>query len=91
VDSYAFADGRLEFRWRGAALPYTVFDKNQRVIHAAVVENKRLSAALARVKEMQDALPAPRVPTNSERIGYRRRGRKPPGRQGIGVIQSAAE
>lgn len=91
VDSYAFADGRLEFRWQGAALPYTVFDKNQRVTHAAVVENKRLSAALAQVKEMQDTLPAPRVQTNSERIGYRRTSRKPPGRQGARIIQSAAE
>lgn len=91
VDSYAFADGRLGFRWQGIALPYTVFDKNQRVTHAAVVENKRLSAALAQVKETQDALPAPRVQTNSERVGYRRTGRKSPGRRGSEIARSAAE
>jgi hypothetical protein len=28
VDSYAFSDGRLEFRWKGVSLPYSVFDKD---------------------------------------------------------------
>jgi len=82
VDSYAYADGRVEFRWQGAALPYVSFDKNQRVTHAAVVENKRLSALLAYVKETQDTLPAPAIKTSSERTGYTKTGRKPPGRKG---------
>ncbi|WP_422394480.1 ISNCY family transposase [Nitrospirillum amazonense] len=95
VDSYAFADGRLEFRWQGVALPYTAFDKNQRVSHAAVVENKRLSAVLAEIRETQDAMPAPKVQTNSERVGYVKTGDKPgrkrrlPGRL-AGVGRSAA-
>ncbi len=71
VDTYAFADGRLEVRWKGISLPYTAFDKDQRVSHTAIVETKRLSAALAYVKEMQDSQPAPRVKTNSEKTGYR--------------------
>ncbi len=81
VDTYAFADGRLEVRWKGISLPYTAFDKDQRVSHAAIVENKRLSAALAYVKEMQDSLPAPRVKTNSEKTGYRKTGHKRAGRK----------
>jgi transposase len=82
VDVYVFADGRLEIRWKDLALPYTVFDKEQRVTHAAVVENKRLGAALAVVKEWQEAPPAaPRTMTSSEKTGYVRSGRKSPGRK----------
>ena len=42
VDIYDFPDGRLEVRWKGKSLPYSAFDKLQRVSHAAIVENKRL-------------------------------------------------
>jgi len=81
VDTYAFADGRLEFRWKGVLLPYTLFDKDQRVTHTAVVENKRLSAVLAQIKTWQevDASPAPSIKTNSEARGYRQTGRKSSG------------
>ena len=76
VDTYAFADGRLEVRWKGVALSYRAFDKDQRVTQADVVENKRLSAVLAQVKEMQESRPPPRVKTNSEKNGYRKTGRR---------------
>ena len=56
VDTYAFADGRLEVRWKGISLSYTAFDKDQRVSHAAIVENKRLSAA-GTVNSLRLALP----------------------------------
>jgi molybdenum-dependent DNA-binding transcriptional regulator ModE len=75
VDTYAFADGSLELRWQGTLLPYTAFDKDQRVQHAAIVENKRLGEALRYVQELQAALPAPRVKSNAEKSGYQRRGR----------------
>src|ERR1019366_482713 len=42
VDIYDFPDGRLEVRGKGRSLPYSAFDKLQRVSHAAIVENKRL-------------------------------------------------
>ncbi len=79
---YKFADGSFEVRWKGVSLPYRVFDKDQRVMHASIVENKRLSEALAFVKELQEQRP-PKVKTNSERIGYQRTGRKAPGRPGV--------
>ena len=79
VDTYAFADGRLEVRWKGMSLPYTVFDKDQRVTHAAIVENKRLGEVLAFIKSQQDLRRPPRPKTNSEKIGYRKKGRSPPG------------
>ena len=78
VDIYHFADGQVDVRWKGLSLPYTVFDKEQRVSQAAVVENKRLGAALAFVKARQDApRPSPRVKSASEAGGYVKRGRKP--------------
>jgi len=77
VETYAYADGRLDVRWKGHSLPYTVFDKDQRVTHAAITENKRLGELLAYIKERQEQLPAPKVRTNSEKNGYKPRGRKP--------------
>lgn len=68
-------------RWKGLSLPFTVFDKDQRVTHAAIVENKRLGEVLAFIKNQQDQRPPPRLKTNSERIGYRKTGRKSPGRK----------
>jgi len=69
VETYEFPDGRFEVRWQGVALPHRVFDKKQRVTHAAIVENKRLSEALAWVKARQDAIEPVRTKTNSEAHG----------------------
>lgn len=78
VDTYAFVDGRFEVRSKGRALPYKIFDMDQRVTHTAITENKRLGAVLEHIKEMQDAAPPkPRVRTNSEKMGYKSNGRKP--------------
>ncbi|MDP9808093.1 hypothetical protein J2W42_000931 [Rhizobium tibeticum] len=77
VETYAYADGRLDVRWKGHSLPYRTFDKDQRVTHAAITENKRLSDVLAYIKERQEQLPAPKVRTNSEKNGYKPRSRKP--------------
>jgi hypothetical protein len=80
VDLFVFADGRVDVRWKGLSLPYTVFDKAQRVSHAAIVENKRLGEALALIKAQQEARPPVRIQTNSERIGYVKRTGKRRGR-----------
>jgi len=77
VETYAYADGRLDVRWRGHSLPYTVFDKDQRVTHAAITENKRLGDVLAYIKERQEPLPSPNVKTNSDKNGYVKRARGP--------------
>ena len=61
VDLYDFPDGRLEVRWKGHVLPYRIFDKDQRVNPAAIVENKRLSHALSLIKAQQDTRQAPKV------------------------------
>ncbi|WP_367714736.1 ISNCY family transposase [Nitratireductor sp. GISD-1A_MAKvit] len=77
VDTYAFADGRLDIRWKGLSLPYRVFDRDQRVTHAAVTENKRLGEVLSWIKDHQDDVSSPRVKTNSQKGDYRKRDRKP--------------
>ncbi|MET3759300.1 hypothetical protein ABID08_006686 [Rhizobium binae] len=55
----------------------TFDDKDRRVTHAAITENKRLGDVLAYIKERQEQLPAPKVRTNSEKNGYTLQGRKP--------------
>lgn len=63
VETYAFADGRLDIRWKGLSLPYSAFDHNQQhMTHAAITENKRLGDVLAYAKALQDAAP-PKVKT----------------------------
>ncbi|WP_439368021.1 ISNCY family transposase [Bradyrhizobium sp. DASA03120] len=72
IDVYDFPDGRLELRWKGLPLPYSAFDKLQRVSHAAIVENKRLGEVLAWIKEQQDGAPPPR----GDLVGPRRSSQK---------------
>ena len=79
VDSYAFPDGRLEFRWKGVGLPYSVFDKDQRVTHAAITENKHLSAVLEHIKAEQD-----KAPPKPRRAGKQKTRYEPTGRRNDG-------
>ena len=46
------------------------------VSHTAVGENKRLGHALAVVKAQQDVKHQPKIRTNSEKLGYQKRGRQ---------------
>lgn len=82
VDTYEFADGRIRVRTKGVALPCAIFEPHQqRVTHAAVTENKRLDAVLAHIKEEQEkAAPPPKVKPVSAKNGYKKTGRRPPGR-----------
>jgi hypothetical protein len=77
LEVFDFGDGRVELRWNGVSLPYRVFEKDQRVAHATVVENKRLTEALAMVRTLQaQPPPAPKIKTSSEKEGYISNGRK---------------
>src|ERR1700692_1860603 len=67
VEIYDFPDGRLEVRWKGRSLPYSAFDKLQRVSHAAIVENKRLGEILAWIKEKEAPKPCPKAHRRSRR------------------------
>lgn len=79
VDTYEFADGRLDIRWKGISLPYSAFDKDQRVTHAAITENKHLSAVLEHIKAEQD-----KAPPKKRRAGKQRTRYKPTGRRNNG-------
>jgi transposase len=83
VDTFVFPDGHLDVKWKGVSLPYTVFDKDQqRVTHAAITENKHLSAVLAYAKEIQDKEGPPKPkPAGKQRTRYTPTGRKSPGRK----------
>ncbi len=76
VEVYDYSDRPLEVRWKGHSLPYRVFSKDQRVSHTAIVENKRLSHALATVKAQQDLNHEPKIQTNSDKGGYKKRPRQ---------------
>lgn len=83
VDSYEFADGRLEFRWKGVPLPFRVFDKDQRVTHAAITENKHLSVVLEHIKAEQDKAPPKPRRAGKQRTKYEKTGRKSSGRPSL--------
>ena len=50
-----YPDGRFAIRHRGLDLPFRVFDKLRKVDQGAIVENRRLGAVLAHIRERQDA------------------------------------
>ena len=76
VDSFEFLDGRLEFRWKGVSLPYSVFDKDQRVTHAAITENKHLSAVLEHIKAEQEQSAPKKRRAGKQRSRYEPTGRR---------------
>jgi hypothetical protein len=76
VELYDFSDRPLEVRWKGHSLPYRVFSKDKRVSHTAIVENKRLTHALATVKAQQGIKRLPKIMTNSDKGGYKKRPRQ---------------
>jgi hypothetical protein len=55
-------------RWQGFPLPCRVFDPDhQRMTHAAITENKRLSEALSFAREIQDGRQAEPVKVGKQR------------------------
>jgi hypothetical protein len=48
-----YPDGRLSIRYKGVVLAYRTFDKLRQVPQATIIENKRLGAALAFIREQQ--------------------------------------
>ena len=86
VEVVNYPDGRFAIWFNGTALPFRVFDKIQTVEAGAIVENKRLGAVLALVKQQQAAF-APhkrrhdparqRPPNNLAAPGLPTKGRPP--------------
>lgn len=80
VDTFEFPNGRLDIRWKGISLPYSSFDKDQRVTHAAITENKRLGAVLAFIKEEQEKAAPRKHRAGKQGTRYTKTGRCPQGR-----------
>lgn len=76
VDTYAFPDGGFDVRWKGVSIPYSVFDKDQRVTHATITENKRLSAVLEHIKAEQDKAAPKKRRAGKQRTRYEPNGRR---------------
>ena len=55
-----YPDGKLSIRYKGVELAYRTFDKLRQVSQAEIVENKRLGAVLAVIREQQIARAEPR-------------------------------
>ncbi|HMF54414.1 MAG TPA: hypothetical protein VK593_08700, partial [Edaphobacter sp.] len=72
VEIYDYFDKPLEVRWQGHVLPYRVFNKDQTVRPAAIVENKRLRHALSVVRAKQEQKLEVKIMTNSEKVGYKK-------------------
>ena len=84
VEVVNYPDGRFAVQFEGVSLPFRVFDKIQTVQPGEIVGNKCLGAALALVKEWQDAYPhqrrrhhpaRQRPPNNLEAPGMPTKGR----------------
>lgn len=83
VETYSYPDRPLKIRWKGISLPYRIFDPaQQRVTHAAVTENKRLSEVLAHVMAGQKVAPPEVGPAGKQRSRYALKGNAHRGRKG---------
>ncbi|NVO58595.1 hypothetical protein HW561_22715 [Rhodobacteraceae bacterium B1Z28] len=76
VDSYEFQDGTLEFRSKDVPMPYSAYDQDQRVSHAAITGNKRLSAVLEHIKQEQDKAPPKKRRAGTQATRYTPTGRR---------------
>jgi transposase len=80
VDVYEYGCGRIQVRASGIVLPHAILNPERKITHAAITENKRLSAVLEHIKTEQDkAPPKVKVKPISAKNGYVKTGRRPPG------------
>jgi hypothetical protein len=73
VRVYEWEDGRVEIHAEGRSLPYSIFDQNPHVTQGAVVENKRLGAALAIIQAAQSE--RDRIRLDSKKLTIRQKDR----------------
>ncbi len=79
VDIYEYGCGRIQVRAKGVVLPHSILNPERKITHAAITENKRLSAVLEHIKTEQDkAPPKVKVKPVSAKNGYVKTGRRPP-------------
>ena len=70
---YEWEDGRVEIHAEGRSLPYSIFDQNPNVTQGAIVENKRLGAALTIIRAAQSE--RDRIRLDSKKLTIRQKDR----------------
>ena len=85
VRIFQWEDGRVEIRCEGRLRPYSPFDKNRCVTQGAVVENKRLGAALSVIQASQ--LERDKVRLASRKLTLREKDRIEAARITAGTLQ----
>jgi hypothetical protein len=81
IDIYEYGCGRIQVRANGVVLPHTILNPERRITHAAITENKRLSAVLEHIKaEQEKAPPKVKVKPISAKNGYKKKGQERTGR-----------
>jgi hypothetical protein len=79
VDIYEYGCGRIQVRANGVVLPHSIMNPDRRITHAAITENKRLSAVLELIKTEQEKVPSKvKVKPVSAKNGCVKTGRRPP-------------
>jgi hypothetical protein len=73
VRVYEWEDGRVEIRAGERSLPYLIFDQNPHVTQGAIIENKRLGAALAIIQTAQSE--RDRIRLESKKLTIRQKDR----------------
>jgi hypothetical protein len=73
VRVYEWEDGRVEIHAEGRSLPYSIFDQNPNVTQGAIVENKRLGAALTIIQAAQGE--RDRIRLDSKKLTIRQKDR----------------
>ncbi len=71
VTVYDYSDGTISIKYKGLALPYSIFDKASQVDQGQVVSNKRLGAVLAFAQERQQERPTARSKKGPARSAQR--------------------
>lgn len=54
IEVWHYPDGRKELRLNGVVLPYSTYDRLQKIDQGAIVDNKRLGRTLEFIKLVQD-------------------------------------
>ena len=81
IDVYHYADGRIEPRANGVALPYTTYDRLSEVDQGAIVDNKRLGHVLQLAQYVQEKRDNTRSFSLPATEGVVRKRGRPPGKK----------
>ncbi len=77
IEVWHYPDGRKELRLNGVVLPYSTYDRLQKIDRGAIVDNKRLGRTLEFIKLVQDKRDNNRSQALPAGDGPSRRRRKP--------------